>query len=90
MTRDLQDFLEELLTPPKLGPHVHKCGFDKDPSRTGCGHEWTHDGRETAQAASDQEYDELHACPKCGRGPWKLQVTPQTVEAVERRKQEAA
>lgn len=96
--------LAEILGPkalrPNLGPHVHKCGFDKDDQR-GCGYEWTHDGREAqaqAQAvydrtgsreAADQAYADAHACPQCGRGPWTLQVTPETIRAMEELRSEA-
>lgn len=90
-TEEILQLLDQLLSPPKLGPHVHKCGFDLDnPGRAGCGHEWTHDGRESQRIAQDvfdrtgdneashRVYDEQHACPKCGRGPWKTQVNPIT------------
>lgn len=102
--RTLEEMISELLPlipETSLGPHVHKCGFDlENPDRSGCGHEWTHDGNDTQNAAGavfvqthDEElanrvYDDLHACPACGRGPWKSQVTDRTRRIYSRLKSE--
>lgn len=53
------------------GPHDHKCGFDKDPKRDGCGHEWRHD---SADFNSEAEFQAAHFCPQCGAGPWKFHL----------------
>lgn len=90
---DAMELMEKILRPP-LGPHTHKCGFDFKDQR-GCGFEWTHDGNDTQRAGreefertgdedkANQVYNDLHACPQCGRGPWKLHVTPATRREME-------
>lgn len=57
-------------------PHLHQCGHGGvgrlEIRSEGCGHVWTHAN------VPAEKYDEAHACPKCGMGPWFVQYEPDT------------
>jgi hypothetical protein len=53
--------------------HGHKCGWSPTDEihmhGRGCGHVFAHHA--PMGVVSDELYDRNHACPNCGRGPWK-------------------
>jgi len=58
--------------------HGHKCGFGKhgfDP-RDGCGFEWQHD--DLCALLPSEEYERVHRCRNCGRGPWRYKYQEDT------------
>lgn len=46
---------------------VHGTAPAKLDYEAGCGHLWAH-------GDDNKDNTEAHMCPKCGRGPWGLQV----------------
>ncbi len=53
--------------------HGHKCGWSPTDEihmhGQGCGHVFAHHA--PVGPMTDEQYDRRHACPNCGRGPWK-------------------
>lgn len=86
--RDILDDLAEMLFQgqrEREQTHTHCCGFSLDAkqSQSGCGHRWSH----KASDFDDQDsYDQGHHCPKCGRGPWRWKLNPETLAEFDNRR----